>query len=79
MTELDMSMTARMYTGGLAQQPVSILTQKHNWNLDSNKASCLVQTEVGRLWAKINSVADDVDHLKQTVPKQASIGGLSNM
>ncbi|KAL0032791.1 hypothetical protein WJX79_010493 [Trebouxia sp. C0005] len=33
----------------------------------------LVKTEVGRLWAKINSVADDVDHLKQTVPKQAQV------
>ena len=54
-----------------------ILAQQHNWNLDSNKAFCFVQTEVGRLWAKINSVADDVDHLKQTVPKQASIAGLS--
>jgi len=56
-----------------------VLVQEHNWNLDSNKATWFVQTEVGRLWAKINSVADDVDHLKQTVPKQASAGGLTRM
>lgn len=73
-TEIHMSMTFTL--GVFEQQSMPILACQRDWSLDSNKASCFVQTEVGQLWAKINSVADDLDHLKQTVPKQASIGGL---